>query len=411
MRTLIIAATILAPAAALAGGYVLPNENPRDLALAQAAVAAQTGAEALFLNTAALAGQEGLDASFGAEMLNNRTDWSDPTLGSASVNQKNFPPTAAISYGAKLDNGMGWGAGIGMGVPAGGSLVWPGGWAGQEFIQSVDQRVFVIGAGAAFQPLPYLKVGVAYLRFQAEEELHQKINYLDHYGDAGLALSGGTNGFAAAVEVKVPTLPLTFGVNYSHSAELPLSGNVHFTDVPAGFQEMIHDQAVTEKLTIPNVLFIGAAYEVIPNLKIMAAYDFERWSVYKNDTFEGADGFSVTVDRQYKNAYVLRLGGEWEKPSFAPPLTLRAGVLRSMSDQPSATVSPSLTDGNSTALSIGAGLNVLPGLRFDVGYQHAFFDNVTASGGETLAGTYKTQVDLVSVGLNWRTDLKFVSGK
>jgi len=266
MRTLIIAATILAPAAALAGGYVLPNENPRDLALAQAAVAAQTGAEALFLNTAALAGQEGLDASFGAELLNNRTDWSDSTLGSASLSQNNFPPTAAISYGARLDNGMAWGAGIGMGVPAGGSLVWPSGWAGQEFIQSVQQKVFLIGGGVAFQPLPYLKLGVAYLRFQAEEELHQKINYLDHYGDAGLALSGGANGFAAAVEVKVPTVPLTFGVNYSHSAELPLSGNVHFTDVPAGYQGMILDQDVTEKLTIPNVLFFGAAFEVIPNL-------------------------------------------------------------------------------------------------------------------------------------------------
>src|SRR5512140_1978929 len=199
MRTLIIVATIVVPAAASAGGYVIPNETPRDLGLSQAAVAAETGAEALFLNPAALAGQQGLDVSAAGELLVNRTEWSDPSLGSASlIPQANTPPTAAISYGAKLDNGMAWGAGIGFGVPAGGSLKWPNGWAGQESIQSVSQQVFAIGAGGAFQPLPFLKLGVTFLRFQAVEELHQSINYLDHYGDAGLAMSGGANSFGVA---------------------------------------------------------------------------------------------------------------------------------------------------------------------------------------------------------------------
>jgi long-chain fatty acid transport protein len=412
MRTLIIAATILVPAAAAAGGYVIPNETPRDLALAQAAVADQTGAEAIFLNTAALAGQDGFDASAAGELLVNRTDWADPSLGSASlITQANTPPTAALSYGAKLANGMAWGAGVGVGVPAGGSLKWPNGWAGQDTIQSVSQRVYAISGGAAFQPLPYLKLGVSYLRFQATEELHQSINYLDHYGDAGLAMAGGANGFGLAAEVKIPTIPLKIGVTYSHSADLMLEGDAHFTAVPATFQTLLHDQGVTEKLTIPNVLFIGAAYEVKPNLKVMAAYDFERWSTYKNDMFIGADGFTVTVQRDYKNAQVFRLAGEWVKLPFLPALTARLGLLRSLSSQPTETLSPSLTDGNSTAVSLGAGYNVTPGLRVDLGYQHAFFDDVTATGSEAFPGTYKTQVDLVSLGVNWRSDLAFLFGK
>lgn len=412
MRTLIIAATILVPAAAAAGGYVIPNETPRDLGLSQAAVADQTGAEAIFLNTAALAGQDGFDATAAGELLVNRTDWSDPSLGSASlITQANTPPTAAISYGAKLSNGMAWGAGVGVGVPAGGSLKWPNGWAGQEAIQSVSQMVFAIGGGAAFQPLPFLKLGASYLRFQAVEELHQSINYLDHYGDAGLAMSGGANGFGLAAEVKIPTIPLKIGVTYSHSADLMLEGDAHFTAVPVAFQTLLHDQGVTEKLTIPNVLFVGAAYEVKPNLKVMAAYDFERWSTYKSDTFVGADGFTVSVDRNYNNAHVFRLAGEWVKLPFLPALTARAGVLRSLSSQPTDTLSPSLTDGNSTAVSLGAGYNVTPGLRVDLGYQHAFFDDVTATGSEAFPGTYKTQVDLVSLGVNWRSDLAFLFGK
>lgn len=411
MRTLIIVATIVVPAAASAGGYVIPNESPRDLALSQAAVADQTGADALFLNTAALAGQEGLNVSAAGELLVNQTDWSDPSLGSASlIPQANTPPTAAISYGAKLNGGRAWGAGIGFGVPAGGSLVWPNGWAGQEAIQSVKQLVFAIGAGAAVQPLPYLKIGASYLRFQATEELHQSINYLDHYGDAGLAMSGGANSFGVAVEVRVPTIPLTIGANYSHSGNLSLSGDAHFTAVPPAFQPLLHDQAVTEKLTIPNVFFVGAAYEVMRNLKVMAAYDFERWSTYTDDTFVGADGFTVKVPRNYNNAYVIRAAGEWQKLPVLPKLTARAGALRSMSPQPTDTLSPSLTDGNSWAFSLGAGYNFTPGLRADLGYQHAIFDTVTATGSEAFPGSYKTQVDLISLGINWRSDLAFLLG-
>lgn len=415
MRRLILSATILAPAAASAGGYVVPNSNPRDLALSGASIADVDGPDAVTLNNAALAGPEGLGVSAGGQLLSNRTDWSEPSLGSASLENKiNTPPFLSVSYGQKLAGGMAWGAGVGFNLPAGGSLHWPKGWAGQEFIQSVEQRVFGIVAGAGFQVMPGLKVGLSYIRLQATEELHQSVNYLDHMGDAGLAMSGGANSFGLGVEFHVPQLPLSLAATYSHSAKLRLDGHVHFEDVPPAFVPQAHDQTVSEDLTIPNIFNVAGSYEVMPRLKVMAGYTFERWTVYKDDTFVGGDGtFKVVVPRNYKNAHVLRLAGEWAKVPFLPKLTLRAGILRSISDQPTDTVSPSLTDASSWAPSIGAGFDVLPNLRVDAGYQHAFFDNVTAdqmtaSKGDILGGTYKTQVDLFSIGVNWRTDLAFL---
>ncbi|HEV7556725.1 MAG TPA: hypothetical protein VGO00_14770, partial [Kofleriaceae bacterium] len=181
MRNLIIAATVLVPASSLAGGYAIPNENARDLALGQAAVAAQTDPGAILLNPAALAGPLGLGVTASGELLVNQTTWTDMSLGSASlIPQANLPPAIAVSYGDTLPNQMNWGAGVGFGVPGGGALVWPNGWAGDQFIQSVKQQVFAIAGGAAIQPLPYLKVGVTYVRYQVTEELHQEINYLDH---------------------------------------------------------------------------------------------------------------------------------------------------------------------------------------------------------------------------------------
>ncbi len=405
MRTLIITATILAPAAASAGGYLIPSSDPRALAVAQAGVADESGASAVLLNTAALAGQEGLDISVAGELLNNRTEWSDPSLGTASLSGTSMPPSVAVSYGSKL-LGHGWGIGVGFGAPAGGLLQWPSGWAGQESIQSVDQKVFAISAGAAVQVLPFLSLGASYVRFQATEELHQSLNYLDHFGDAGLAMSGGADSFGVAAEVRVPNVPLSFGVTYSHAANIGLSGHAHFTGVPAAFQPTLHDQDVTENLLIPDVVFAGAAYEVMPHVKIMAAYSFEHWSDYKEDKFVGSDGFSVSVPRNYNNAHVIRLGGEWKELPFLPQLTVRAGILRSISDQPTDTLSPSLTDASVWAPSVGAAFHVMPKLSVEIAYQHAFFDTVTTNPmSEAFPGTYKTNVDTVTLGVNWRSDL------
>jgi long-chain fatty acid transport protein len=404
MRSVIIAVTILVPASAIAGGYLVPSSAPREVGLGQAAVAAQDGPEAVFLNTAALAGQEGFAAGFGGEVLNNRTEWSDPTLGSAKQSQTNTPVGVAASYGAKLDGGMAWGVGIGFGVPAGGSLGWPKGWAGQEFILSVDQKVYGFGGGVAFQPLPFLRVGATYVRFQATEELHQSLNFLDHFADAGIALSGGANSFGLATELSVPTVPLKIGATFVKSAKIPLEGDAHFEGVPPGFQTLLHDQTVTEELVIPSVFTIGAAYEAMPGLKLMANYEFENWSIYHADVFKGGDGaFDVTVPRNYKDAHVIRAAGEYAHLPFMQELTLRAGVLRSISDQPKDTLSPSLTDASSWAISLGGGYNIMPNLRVDVGYQHAFFDEVTAQpGSEAFPGSYKTNVDIFSVGVGWR---------
>lgn len=408
MRKLILPSTLLvlwASAAASAGGYFIPQVNARDLALSSAATADQVGPEALFLNVAELAGLDGLSISLSGEVLANRTTWSDPNLGSSSlIPQYNTPPSGEISYGRHINHDMAFGAAIGVDVPAGGSLVWPNGWQGQESIQSVSQQIFRIGGGVGFQPVPWIKIGASYLRYQATEELHQSLNFLDHYGDGGIGLSGGANSFGLGIGIHVPTIPLSIGAQYTHSGGLSLDGDAHFTNVPPSFTTLLHDQKVHEDLTVPNTLSVGAAYAVQPNVTLMAAYSWERWSVYQSDTFVGADGFTVVVPRNYRNAHVYRSALEWQL-SGLPQLTMRFGALRSVSSQSRDTLSPSLTDGNSWAGSIGAGFNVAPTFRIDFGYQHAWFDVVTATGADAFPGSYSTHVDIFSLGFTYRSDV------
>jgi long-chain fatty acid transport protein len=407
MRNLIITATILVPTAASAGGYLVPSMNPRDLALGGVAVADQTGPEATFLNTADLSSQEGLGIGVAGAVANNRTDWSASTLGSASLSANSTPPAVAISYGEKLPFDQAWGVGIGFSVPGGGTLNWPDNWVGQEAVRSVKTQVFGIGAGAAFQLLPYFRFGLNYTRYQATEEIHQALNYLDHIGDAGIGLSGGGNSIGVATEILPPNTPLKIGITYQHSSTIGLTGHIHFSDVPPAFQPMLHDQPLSENFLMPDLVRAGVAVEAMPGLRIMGAYSFEHWSQYRTDDFVGDGGFSAVVKRNYNNVHTIGVAGEWVHMRFLPQLTARVGVTRNVgSDQPTDTVSPSLTDASRWALSVGAGYDILPQLRLDVGFQHQMLDSVTATGADALPGTYKTAIDFVSVGLNWHKDLR-----
>jgi hypothetical protein len=396
---------LCAPLSALAGGYFIPDENARDLALAQAEVAAQTGPEAAYQNASALAGQQGLAVSANLELLYNHTTWGDPALGTAALNPKvNTPPAVAVGWGSKLPGDMAYGVGVAFLTAGGGSLDWPAGWPGAQRVQSVSQQLYLAEGSVGLQPVSFFKIGASVLYYREVADLSQAIGFIDHNANAELSIAGDRVSYGLSGQLDVPGVPLSIAVDYKHKADLALSGNAHFQGVPPSFQALLQDQAVTENVTVPNDLFVGASYMLPRQIQVMAAWNLERWIVYPQDLFVGSAGFSVAVPRHYHNAYVFRGAAEWTG-AFVEGLTLRLGALRSISPQPTDTISPSLTDGNSTALSVGAGYRILHGLRIDVGYQHAFFDPVTATGPEAFPGTYWTHVDLVSLGLSYRLDL------
>jgi long-chain fatty acid transport protein len=406
MRIFVLLTVLLFPAAALAGGYAIPNETARDLALSQATVAAQNGPGAAYQNSAALAGQKGLGFSGSLELLFNNTTWTDPNLGTASIGTHvNTPPSIAIAYGGAFPNAMNYGLGFSYNVPGGGSLFWPYNWAGATRIQSVKQRVHDFKMSGGIELLEGIKIGAGVSYYRIDEDLVQQVNYVSTFGNAELGVAGGAFSYSLAGEFRIPGVPLVLGVDYAHKADIKLSGNAHFNNVPPQFQSVLQDQGATERVTVPNFLFIGLAYTIMDGLQVMASWNLERWSVYKSDTYIGDRGFVVSVPRNYNDAYVYRLGIEYAHVPFLKELTLRLGGLRSVSSQPTDTLSPSLTDADSWAVSVGAGYDILSNLRADIGYQHGFFDSVMASGPEAFPGSYKTNADLISFGLIYRTDL------
>lgn len=402
MRNLFVAAALLVPAAAFAGGYAVPNTNARDLSMAGSVVAGQEDATAAYVNPAALAGLEGLSVVANGTMIDFRSTWSsfDGNHATESNLKPAYPPSLFASYGGKV-NGMGWGVGAGFNIPFGGNVYWPGGWAGRFSIITVNRRSYGMYLTGGFQPVPQIKIGGGLIYYRTTEELAQAFNFLGQEGGAALGTTGGKVSFDLSAEITpVIGIPLTIGIDYKHKADQTLTGHAHFDNAPPALGPNTLDQAVTHDLTLPNLLNVGIAYRVLPNLLLTGAWTFDRFIVYKQDSFVGDLGTTVQVNRDYKNGHTFRIGAEME--DLLPKLTLRAGALRDITPTRPEALSPTIPDSDVTAVALGIGYDISPGLTLNASYFHAFFDSVNTVGAEVFPGKFETRANIFTIGISYR---------
>jgi long-chain fatty acid transport protein len=406
LKTL-VAVALLAPAVAFANGYSVPNVNARDLGMAGSLVAAQRDAAATFQNPAALAGlPQGLNLSLAASMLDLESTWT--SADSANTSSMLFrpvpPPALYAAYGGRAGD-RGWGVGLGLTIPAGGNVFWPSSWDGRFRILEVDRKVYGLYLTGGFDVIPgVLRVGGGPVYYRTTEKLMQKINFFTSEGQAELGTSGGKLSYDAAVELTIPGLPVTVGVDYKEQAKQELKGKAHFSGVPAGLTTTLIDQKVTHELTFPRTVNAGVAVRATKKVLLTASFTYDWYEVYKDDTFKGELSTScpsptcVVVPRNYGNGYTIRAGAEFDT---APQVQLRLGLLRDRSGLKTDTFSPTLPDGDTWAVTGGLTYRFMPNLAANVGVFYAPFDKVTVTGTDAFQGSYRTSAFIVSAGFTW----------
>jgi long-chain fatty acid transport protein len=400
----LVAALLLAPALALANGYSVPNVNARDLGTTGALNAAQRDAAATWANPAALSKLDGLDLQVGMALLDNWTTWKYQGDSSTTKFAPAPPPALWAGYGTKIaDHAVGFGAG--MTITAGGNMRWKDDWAGQFRILTVDRKVYAFTAATGVQLLPQLRIGGGPIYYYTTEYLRQEVDYLTSKGPAQLSVSGGALAYSAAVEITpVVGFPLTVSVDYKHQGVQKLEGNAHYAGVPASLATTLVDQKVTHVLVTPNVLHVSAAWKPTKEWLIAADWTFDRYKVYRDDTFRGEFATScpsascVVVPRHYGNGQSYRLGAEY---AWSPRLELRGGLMRDVSGLKTDTYSPTIPDGNAWIVAGGVTYGLTSTLSLSGALYYAMIDKVTATGPEAFPGTYNTNVLVAGVSIGW----------
>ena len=426
---LIVASLLLAPAAAWAGGYSVPNYFPRDLSMAGSLTAAQEGASATYGNPSALARTEGFNLALSATLIDIRSTWNDPFVGQGSdpftqdpnyqqswsmIAKGVFPPAIFASYGLKLKNPFLEGedlrvaGGIGFNIPFGGNVFWPDKWPGRFDIITVERRIFATYFMLAVEPVKWFRLGGGLIWYRGTEKLGQvaTAGALPNFETrAELGTAGDAFSFDVSAEFQ-PIPPLRIGIDYKHQAPMLLEGQAHFFNpAPQLAGRGLVDQSVQHELTMPNVLHVGAAYQVLPSLLVTAAFSWDRYIVYDKDAFVGPL-FNITVARNYHNSHTFRGGAEY---SPIENLKVRAGVLRDISPTPKEWMSPTIPDSNVWGVSVGASYNLrqwVENMEIYAAYFHAFFDSTSTVNTPqyVLPGNYDTFANIASIGLTWGWD-------
>lgn len=409
MRNFVAALTMAVPAMAFAGGYVVPNVNARDLAMAGSATAAQDSAGATYQNPSALSRLDGINISADLSIIDLRSTWRDSfglfNAGSVTSTPKAaFPPAVYAAYGQALPNEMRFGVGAGLTIPGGGYVFWPGDWVGNSQIITVDRKVYGMYLTGGLQVLRQLRVGGGLVYYRTTEHLIQGVDFPDQRGQIELGTSGGAVTYDVSAEVTpLDTLPLTLAVDYKQQGVQHLSGQAHGTNIPATFRPNLLDQNVTHTLIYPNQLNVGAAFRPLEPLVITADWTWERFVVYQSDLFTGDRGATVVVPRNYKNGYTFRLGGEY---AFQPRgIRARAGILRDISPNRAETASPTLPDANVTAITFGLGYAITPNLEVNGAFFHAFYDSLTTTTTNAFPGTFDTRTNIYALNITYRMGL------
>ena len=202
------------------------------------------------------------------------------------------------------------------------------------------------------------------------------------------------------------------GFAYRSSIKHKLEGSVDFTRSTAldgllGATPLFVDTGVTAGVELPESISVSYYRDVNTKFAVMADVTWTKWSNFKelNIIFDNPVQGSSTIPENWENSFRYAFGLNYKPDNI---WTYRVGMahdetpIRSPEDR-----TPRIPGDDRTWLSFGVGYVLSSDMSIDVGYSHLFVDdtdinNVDASFGHTVTGTYDADVNILSAQLNMK---------
>jgi long-chain fatty acid transport protein len=449
------AATLLAlalcPAAALASGFQLVEQNGSGLGNAFSGQAAGVkDASAVFFNPAALTGLEGGQLIISVEPIIPSQTFADtgsappylPTtllpipLGSDGGDAGGLTPVPNAYFSYQAGDTL-W-LGLGVNVPFGLTTEWDADWTGRfhgvkSSIQTINVNPTVavklgalsLGAGISWQRLDAeLTQNVAYggasvgAAYQAGGEAAAAGILAQLGGPAGLGLEGLAviDGDSTSWGGKAGALLAVgeggkLGVSYRSTVKHDLEGTVTFNASPsfmeegplgplgAGLNARFADGAVVAEVDLPDTLSVAAAWEG-ESVEVLLDWTWTGWSSIESldvlrDSGSEVSSVALNVEDTWRAGLGLnyKLSNAWK---------LRLGTAYDKTPVQDAYRTPRLPDNDRVWAAGGLEWKLNERNRIDVGYAHLFIDDAPSnliddflSG--SLVGAYTSDVNILGL--------------
>ena len=356
------------------------------------------------------------------------TSFGTPTGGDSQVREIQDAIEPGMQFRYRLSEQ--WTAGLSVTAPFGLGTKYKDDWAGRYY--ALESKLITINAAPsiAYQVTPELTLSAG---AQVEYATGTLSNAID-FGTIGAA-NGVFGAIPGTQDGKVEYTPSGWAVGYlvgalwqpqpdlrigaSYRSELrhDLKGDVDFTLDTAGvgaalsaFSGAFVDTQGRSKIALPAVAALGIAYDVTPQLSLMAEYDYTWWSSFDELRVAFSNPLQPvnfqTYD--YKNTYFASVGLRY-RPN--EDWVLRTGVAFDQSPTRDATRDPRIPDNDRKWVSLSVGYKLSDHTEVEAGYARLMFPdgriNLSAStpGNEVrgdLVGITRANCDVFTIQLTFR---------
>jgi long-chain fatty acid transport protein len=379
---------------AIAGGYIIPHQTARGLALSNALIAGVDDASATYYNPGALGEIAGNNLMINGVYINAVNSVENSGRKAVNKHDDNFIASMFANYHIP---GSDFTLGIGTYSPFGLATTYERDFTRFAANRSELKTIYVTPS-AAWHPSKYFSVGAGFSFVHASGLFTRSLCLDAFFVDGGCATPAGTfegrlrvtdtaNAFTYNLGLLVkPTQSLKIGLTYRartdirfDSADAKLGGAFTPTSVKANVRP----------IPLPPIVNAGIFYQIDPSWSAEFVYEYTRWSEFKSfsATLSPAPGFlpllglpiaSFSLPQKWKNTSTLRLGSSYK---LTPHWELRGGLAIEETPIPGKTLNPAIPGGDILTLNAGVGYQ-WEKISLDFGYMAVLYKTRKVNNGE-----------------------------
>jgi long-chain fatty acid transport protein len=302
-------------------------------------------------------------------------------------------------------------------------------WVGRYHGTTSSLKTFNIQPTAAYKITPWLSLGAGVHFDYATAKLANAVDFgtvcvsrlptatcsalglLPQRADGGVTVQGDSMSAGFTLGATVEPMPgLRAGIAYRSQVTHELKGRANFT-VPTAASVLtaggtvFQDSDVRGRITLPETVGAGIAYDISPKLTVMADAVWTHWSRFKELRFKFDNPLQpdAVTPEDWNDTWFFALGATYRHDER---WTFRFGVAFDKSPIDDDFRTPRIPDQDRRWVALGIGYKLNDSFNVDLGYTHIFVDkasiNNTDSSAHLLVGDYKSHIDILSVNATLR---------
>lgn len=385
LSALLLSGALAAPMPALAGGFYLQEQSPKETGRAlSGGAAAGDDPSTVYFNPAAMTQLDGIQTSIGgvalmasAHQANRGTTRTIPGVatavpvsgGSGGNPFEKVIPIPSFYATAQLTDRL-W-LGLGVNAPFGLKLEYDDGFFGRYDSLYTDLKTYNIQPSAAYKLNDHFSVGggvdVQYVKVTLTNALP---NLSPLLADGFAKVKGDDWSVGWNAGLFYTSGDTNVGIHYRSGMKHRLSGTQTISGLLGPLAAANGEFAATAPLDLPDIATVSLMHKLTPNLRAMLTARWYNWSVFKSIAVTSATGTSVK-ELHYKDSYSVSVGGEYD---VSPALTLRAGTMFDRTPTNNQFLTTRVPDGDRVWLTGGATWNISSAFALNLSYAHTFVE-------------------------------------